>query len=202
MHKSLIKLINQMTRLPGLNNKSAKKILFFLLNNKESLMKPMLESLQNIIDIMIECKQCGFISDKDICEICQDKEKNDQQICVVENIGNLYSIEYSGAYNGKYHVLKGLISPMDGIMPQDLNISNLIRNLKEKKNNKVEVIFALSSDLNGNSTMNYIIDEINTNSIKNISISVIARGVSMNSDLDYIDHASINASIIHRRRIK
>ncbi len=193
--KSFSNLIEIFTKLPGVGPKTAERYAFHLLrfNNKD------LETFGNVVanfkkKIKI-CKKCFTLSDADLCHICSDTKRDQKLLCVVENIADMYSIEKSGTYKGLYHILQGVLSPIDGIVPENIRISELVQ--KIKKEDIEEVIIATSTSLEGDMTASYIANIIKNNSIK---ISRIASGIPVGSNLKYMDKMTIKQSIDDRKQ--
>ncbi|MFC2111008.1 recombination mediator RecR [Bacteroidota bacterium] len=185
--------VNEFSKLPGIGRKSALRLVLHLL--KEDL--PHVEALGNaIIKMRSEikfCNQCHNISDTDVCEICSKPSRNHSLICVVEDIRDVMAIENTAQFSGVYHILGGIISPMDGIGPQNLNIDSLIN--KVASGNINEVIMALSTTIEGDTTNFYIYKKLKD---FNIEISTIARGISIGDELEYADEITLGRSIVNR----
>jgi recombination protein RecR len=131
MSKILDKLVKRISELPSIGNRSAKRIALYLIKHKNNSMAPLISELENAMQRLLHCEQCGFISEEEHCDICLNKSRNQFQICVVANIGDVWAIERSGSYNGLYHVLHGTLSAIDGLMPEDLNILRLLERIKQ-----------------------------------------------------------------------
>ena len=175
------------------NKRTALRLVLFLLQQPNSQTKELSQSLNELIDNVILCKNCHNISDSDLCEICSNIKRNHLIICVVEDIRDVMAIESTGQFNGVYHVLGGKISPIEGIGPNQLNINSLI----EKVNSKdvSELIFALSATMEGDTTNFYIYKQLE--GLK-IDITTIARGVSVGNELEFTDEITLGRSIIKR----
>ena len=182
-----------MSRLPGIGKRTALRLVLFLLNQPNSQTVQLSKSLIDLVDGIILCKNCHNISDLELCEICSNIKRNKSIICVVEDIRDVMAIESTGQFNGVYHVLGGKISPIEGIGPNQLNISSLIEKLKSK--NVSELIFALSATMEGDTTNFYIFKQIQN---LNLKITTIARGVSVGNELEYTDEVTLGRSIIKR----
>jgi recombination protein RecR len=165
----------------------------FLLNQPNSQTVQLSKSLIDLVDGIILCKNCHNISDLELCEICSNVKRNKSIVCVVEDIRDVMAIESTGQFNGVYHVLGGKISPIEGIGPNQLNISSLIEKLKSI--NVSELIFALSATMEGDTTNFYIFKQIQNLDLK---ITTIARGVSVGNELEYTDEVTLGRSIIKR----
>jgi recombination protein RecR len=182
-----------MSRLPGIGKRTALRLVLFLLNQPNSQTVQLSKSLIDLVDGIILCKNCHNISDLELCEICSNIKRNKSIICVVEDIRDVMAIESTGQFNGVYHVLGGKKSPIEGIGPNQLNISSLIG--KIKLGNVSELIFALSATMEGDTTNFYIFKQIQDLDLK---ITTIARGVSVGNELEYTDEVTLGRSIIKR----
>jgi recombination protein RecR len=191
--KLLENAVNEMSRLPGIGKRTALRLVLFLLNQPNSQTVQLSKSLIDLVDGIILCKNCHNVSDLELCEICSNIKRNKSIICVVEDIRDVMAIESTGQFNGVYHVLGGKISPIEGIGPNQLNISSLIEKLKSK--NVSELIFALSATMEGDTTNFYIFKQIQNLDLK---ITTIARGVSVGNELEYTDEVTLGRSIIKR----
>ena len=191
--KLLENAVNEMSRLPGIGKRTALRLVLFLLNQPNSQTVQLSKSLIDLVDGIILCKNCHNISDLELCEICSNIKRNKSIICVVEDIRDVMAIESTGQFNGVYHVLGGKISPIEGIGPNQLNITTLIG--KIKLGNVSELIFALSATMEGDTTNFYIFKQIQDLDLK---ITTIARGVSVGNELEYTDEVTLGRSIIKR----
>ena len=192
----LAQLIQAFKVLPGVGEKSAQRMSFHLLEkNKEgalNLSKLISKAVENIRN----CSQCRNLTEQDICEICLDEKRDNKVLCVVESPTDVLAIENSGSFRGKYFVLMGRLSPIDGITPQDLGIPKLIESVLNE--DRKEVIIATSPTIEGDATSFYIKDQLNE---KNILISRIAYGVPMGGELEYVDNTTLGRAIQGRREI-
>ena len=173
--KLLENAVNEMSKLPGIGKRTALRLVLFLLNQPNSQTIHLSKSLIDLIDGVVLCKNCHNISDLEICEICSNIKRDKSIICVVEDIRDVMAIESTGQFSGVYHVLGGKISPIEGIGPNQLNISSLIDKIKSE--NISELIFALSATMEGDTTNFYIFKQIQDLELK---VTTIARGVSWN----------------------
>ena len=185
--------VNEISNLPGIGKKSALRLVLFLLRQPESQSKNLANAISEMRLNVNFCKNCHNISDLDVCEISTNPRRDQSVICVVEDIRDVMAIEKTSSFNGLYHVLGGKISPIDGIGPDDLNIESLVE--KVKNNPIKEVIFALSTTMEGDTTNFYIYRQI---SDYNIATSTIARGISVGDDLEYADEITLGRSITDR----
>lgn len=185
--------VNEMSQFPGIGKRTALRLVLHLLKQPKEHTQKLSQSLQLMRDEVIFCKICNNISDRDVCEICSNPNRNGEIICVVEDIRDVMAIENTGRYRGHYHVLGGKISPMDGIGPGDLNIISLVERVKS--GNVKELIFALSSTLEGDTTNFFIFKQLETHTI---NITTIARGISVGDELEYTDEVTLGRSIVNR----
>ena len=185
--------VNEISNLPGIGKKSALRLVLFLLKQPESQSLNLANAISQMRLNVNFCSNCHNISDVDICEICINPRRDKSIICVVEDIRDVMAIEKTSSFNGIYHVLGGKISPLDGIGPDELNIDSLVE--KVQTNQIKEVIFALSTTMEGDTTNFYIFRRI---SDYNVIASTIARGISVGDDLEYTDEITLGRSITDR----
>ena len=191
--KLLEKAVNEMSQLPGIGKRTALRLVLHLLRQPKEQTSILSQALSKMREEVKFCKSCHNISDVELCEICSNKLRNDKIICVVEDVRDVMAIESTGSFRGLYHVLGGKISPMDGVGPQDLNIETLVSKVKEGIIE--ELIFALSSTMEGDTTNFYIYKQIQG---CNVKTSTIARGISVGDELEYADEVTLGRSIINR----
>lgn len=191
--KLLENAVNEFASLPGIGKKTAFRLVMHLLRQKESEVERFGESIVKLKKEIKYCKICFNISDNDVCDICSDNSRDRSIVCIVENIRDVIAIEKTGQYRGVYHVLGGIISPMDGIGPSDLNIDQLEE--KVKTGNIGEIIFALSTTMEGDTTNYYIYRRLLP---YNIKITSLSRGVAIGDELEYTDEITLGRSIVNR----
>ncbi len=189
----LERAVKEFTKLPGIGRKTATRLVLHLLRKSEEEVENFSNALTTLRRDAKYCKECHSISDTDICPICANPLRDHSIICVVENIQDVMAVENTMQYRGVYHVLGGVISPMDGISPSSLNIDSLIKRVAEGE--VKEVILALSSTMEGDTTNFYIYRKLQQYGIK---LSVIARGISIGDELEYADEVTLGSSIINR----
>jgi len=194
--ESLQNLINFYKKLPGIGEKSAERMALKTLEMSLNDIEKFAESLKIGKEKLHACKICGHITDDDICNICADESRNHNLICVIEDYKSVFSFEKVGNYKGVYHVLNGLISPMENVGPEDINISSLIKRVSELKN--PELILALKSSIEGETTTLYI-KKIFEN--KNVTISRLSYGIPMGAEIDYLDIITLDKALEDRKRI-
>ena len=190
------KLLELLQHLPGIGRKSAQRIVFYILSNKEYSMQ-LAETLKDVGENIGFCKVCGNITDKEICNICADNTRDNKTLCVVETPADLYAIESTGIFRGKYHVLGGAISPLDGITPEDLRIQELIDRVKTGEIQ--EIIIATNPTTEGEATAMYIAEKLKP---FNIKVSRIAQGLSTGSGIDIADGLTLLRAFQGRRKIE
>jgi len=191
--KLLENAVNEMSQLPGIGKRTALRLVLHLLRQPEHQTFQLSDALSKVRSEINFCKSCHNISDKPLCEICANPNRNDTLICVVEDIRDVMAVENTSSFKGLYHVLGGKISPMDGIGPQDLNINSLVEKVKSGKVN--ELIFAMSPTMEGDTTNFYIFRQIGD---YDVVMSTIARGVAAGNELEYTDEITLGRSIIDR----
>jgi len=191
--KLLENAVNEISQLPGIGKRSALRLALHLLKQPKEQTNYLTSALQNLRNEIKHCANCHNISDVEICEICSKPNRNNEVICVVEDIRDVMAIENTAQFKGLYHVLGGKISPMEGIGPHNLTIESLVN--KIKSDNVKEIIFALSSTMEGDTTNFYIYKQIENLEIK---ISTIARGISVGDEIEYADEITLGRSILNR----
>lgn len=185
--------VNAFSTLPGIGRKTSLRLVLHLLRQDEQMSEGLAQAITRLRRDVIYCRVCHNISDTEVCPICSSSNRDKSKICVVENIQDVMAIERTCQYRGLYHVLGGIISPMDGIGPSDLAIDSLIERVKE--GGVDEVIFALSSTMEGDTTNYYISRKLKD---LNVTLSVIARGISVGDELEYTDEVTLGRSILNR----
>ena len=185
--------VNEFAKLPGIGKKSALRLVLHLLRQDEVKVVNFAEAIVKLKQEVKYCKKCHNISDTDLCEICADGSRNKSLICVVENIKEVMAIERTGQFKGLYHVLGGIISPIDGVGPSDLEIASLEERVKRGEID--ELILALSATMEGDTTNFYIFRKLQPYSLK---LSIIARGVSIGDEIEYADEVTLGRSILNR----
>ena len=185
--------VNEFAKLPGIGKKSALRLVLHLLRQDEVKVVNFAEAIVKLKQEVKYCKKCNNISDTDLCEICADGSRNKSLICVVENIKEVMAIERTGQFKGLYHVLGGIISPIDGVGPSDLEIASLEERVKRGEID--ELILALSATMEGDTTNFYIFRKLQPYSLK---VSIIARGVSIGDEIEYTDEVTLGRSILNR----
>jgi recombination protein RecR len=185
--------VNEFAKLPGIGRKSALRLVLHMLKQDLQEVEIFGNSLIQLRTEIKHCKVCHNISDTDICSICANPSRNPSIICVVENIKDVMSIENTQQFKGLYHVLGGIISPMDGVGPSDLEVDSLVSRVNE--GNTEEIILALSTTMEGDTTNFFIYKKLKNTNVK---ISTLARGVSIGDELEYTDEVTLGRSIVNR----
>jgi recombination protein RecR len=193
--KLIEEAVNQISKLPGIGKKTALRLVLHIIGEREENTYALTEALNKLRAQIRFCKHCHNISDTDVCVICTSHKRERSIICVVEDTRDVMAIENTAQYPGLYHVLGGVISPMNGIGPSDLKIETLVTRLEHGKGEVKEVILALSPTMEGDTTAFYINKRIKDLSVK---VSVIARGIPVGGDLEYADEISLGRSILGR----
>jgi len=191
--KLLENAVNEMSQLPGIGKRTALRLVLHLLRQPKEQTNQLADAIKKMRNGIKFCKSCNNISDLEICEICSNPNRNEEIICIVEDVRDVMAIENTSSFKGLYHVLGGKISPMDGIGPNELNISPLVNKVKEGKIK--EIIFALSSTMEGDTTNFYIYKQIQD---YDVMTSTIARGISVGDELEYADEITLGRSILNR----
>jgi recombination protein RecR len=192
------RLISYFSRFPGMGSRSAARIVVHLLKKKHSIMEYFMKSLASVYENSRTCAICGNIDVSEICPICADHKRDNSVICVVADISDLWSIERAEFFRGKYHVLGGKLSSINGVMPEDLAIEKLCERIRLSQGEVKEVIIAMSADLDGQTTMFFVNDKIKDFDVK---ITTLAHGVPVGSELEYLDDGTIIAAFDQRKDI-
>ena len=202
--KLLEQAVDAISSLPGVGRRSALRLALHLLKQPSENVHHFTSAIDRMRDEVKYCKECRMISDDDVCAICSDRSRDHNTICVVESVRDVMSIENTGQFHGVYHLLGGIISPINGIGPSDLTIRHLVDRVSElvmsgQEQSPVEVILALSGDVEGETTSFYIYRQISKYGVK---VSTLARGLGFGDDLEYADELTLGRSIINRQIFK
>ena len=188
-------LIDMMARLPGLGPRSARRAVLQLIKKRGALMRPLSESMARVAETARECLNCGNIGTADICDICASEGRANGQICVVEDVADLWAMERGGAFKGRYHVLGGTLSVLDQVGPEQLRIPRLVDRVATE--GVSDVILALNATVDGQTTAHYIADQLEGR----VAISSLAQGVPIGGELDYLDDGTITAAFVARKPV-
>ncbi len=186
-------LIELMARLPGLGPRSARRAVLHMIKKRALLMTPLADVLQSVAASARECLTCGNVGTTDICGICASEKRATGELCVVEDVADLWAMERAGAFKGRYHVLGGTLSALDGVGPEDLSIPRLCARIADE--NITEVILALNATVDGQTTAHYIADALEGR----VAVTTLAQGVPIGGELDYLDDGTISAALRARK---
>lgn len=187
-------LIRLFSRLPGFGTRSARRTVLYLIKRRESQLIPLEKAIQDVIDTVQICPICGNLDSQSPCAVCADSRRDNSTICVVQDVADLWAIDRSGAFKGRYHVLGGLLSAIDGTGPEELRLPALERRIRE--NNTAELILALPATVDGQTTAHYIAERFKDLPLK---ISSLAQGIPVGGELDYLDDGTIQTALRARR---
>ena len=187
-------LIRLLARLPGLGPRSARRAALHLIKRRESLLEPLAAALARAAEAIRPCPVCGNLDASEPCAICRDPGRDEAAICVVEDLADLWALERTGAFHGRYHVLGGTLSALDGVGPEDLKIERLLARLKPGQ----ELILALNATVEGQTTAHYIADRVAGAGVR---VSRLAQGVPIGGELDYLDDGTLTAALKARRSL-
>ena len=189
--------VDAISSLPGVGRRSALRLALHLLKQPQENVHHFAQAVVNLRDDVRYCRECRMISDEDVCSICSDHSRDHDLICVVESVRDVMSIENTGQYRGVYHVLGGIISPINGVGPSDLTIWELVRRVSQASGSaSLEVILALSGDVEGETTSFYIYRQLQQYGIR---VTTLARGLGFGDDLEYADELTLGRSIVNRQ---
>ena len=192
----LDRLIQLLARLPGLGPRSARRSVLELMKKRDQLLMPLVEALRDAADKVVICSQCGNLDTIDPCAICRDEKRDATTLVVVEAVGDLWALERAGASRGRYHVLGGVLSALDGVGPEDLTVAALVRRVQDARIR--EVILAMNATVEGQTTAHYVADRL-----ANLGCSVtrLAHGVPVGGELDHLDDGTLVAALKSRRSL-
>jgi recombination protein RecR len=198
--KAIKDVITSFERLPGIGPKGAARLAFYLMNTPKTYVKELADCLIKMKDEIKICRTCFSVSEKDVCSICNDEKRNHLLICVVERAIDVMAIENMGGFKGTYHVLGGVINPLDHVGPDDLKINELVERVKNF-DKEMEIILATNPTMEGEATALYIKKKLEDLKIKNLKITRIGSGLPMGADLEYADQATLSRALDGRRDI-
>lgn len=188
-------LIDMMARLPGLGPRSARRAVLHLIGKREALMAPLAQAMADVARSVRKCRRCGNIGTEELCPICASPKRATGEICVVEDVADLWAMERGGAFKGRYHVLGGTLSALDAVGPEELRIPDLVARIGEE--GITEVILALNATVDGQTTAHYIADALEP---AGVQVTSLAQGVPIGGELDYLDDGTIGAALRARKR--
>jgi recombination protein RecR len=187
------RLIQLLSKLPGLGPRSARRAALALLKKRDTLLEPLAESLREAADAILSCEICGNLDTQSPCAICSDPRRDPHLLCVVEDVADLWALERAGVFRGRYHVLGGALSALDGITPERLNVTQLLERVKQ---NVDEVILAMNATVEGQTTAHYLMDLLG-----DLKVTRLAHGVPVGGELDYLDEGTLSAAFKARRAL-
>ena len=190
------KLVKQIAKLPALGSRSARRIVLFLLKKKETTLLPLISAMQDVADNIKKCPICGNFDTEEPCSVCRDSSRDVQTLCVVQDVADLWAMERVGLYRGQYHVLGGILSALDGVTPEDLNIEPLFSRLAQGQ--VKEVILALPATIDGQITNHYLLSRLKEYPLK---VTTLAQGLPLGAELDYMDEGTIQLALSARKEI-
>ena len=188
------RLITLLAKLPGLGPRSARRAALQMLQKRDTVMRPLAEALADAAGKISACAECGNLDVTDPCSVCRSNSRDPSTICVVEQVGDLWALERAGAFRGKYHVLGGVLSALDGVGPEELNLARLLE--RARREEVTEVILALNATVEGQTTAHFIADKLEA---EGVTITSLARGVPVGGELDYLDDGTLAAAFKSRR---
>ena len=188
------RMIQLLSRLPGLGPRSGRRVALHLLKKRELLLKPLIDALQTADAAIQTCKTCFSLDTCSPCSICKDSKRDDHVLCVVGDVSDLWALERSQVFRGRYHVLGGLLSALEGIGPGQLTLEPLIQRIENQKIQ--EIVFALNATVDGQTTLHYIAERLQP---YNIKLSSLAHGVPIGGELDYLDEGTLSTAFVERR---
>ena len=187
------RLIQLLAKLPGLGPRSARRVALVLLKKRETLLEPLAQAMTNAAAALKHCSLCGNLDTVDPCALCRNPGRDNGVICVVEDVADLWALERAGIFRGRYHVLGGALSALDGMTPEKLNIATLLQRAKSGIN---EIILAMNATVEGQTTAHYLLDILEP---LNLRITRLAHGVPVGGELDYLDEGTLSAAFSARR---
>ncbi len=190
------RLVQSLSRLPGLGPRSARRAVLAMLEKPEKFMQPLIGNLIEAEKSIVKCGSCGNLDSIDPCQLCSDTQRDQSKLCVVEDVASLWALERANVFRGRYHVLGGVLSPLDGVGPEDLSIEALLGRVSA--NAPDEVILALGATVEGQTTSHYLADRLSGAEVK---LTRLAHGVPIGGELDYLDDGTLGAALTARRPV-
>lgn len=194
--KEIEKLTKIIAKLPALGTRSARRIVLQLLKKKETALLPLITALQEVVDNVKKCPICGNFDTQEPCSVCQDTTRDKETVCVVQDVADLWAMERVGLYRGQYHVLGGILSALDGVTPDDLNVEGLFARLPSGVIK--EVILALPATIDGQITAHYLLSRLKEFPVK---VTTLAQGIPLGAELDYMDDGTIQLALSARKEL-
>jgi len=193
--KDIDALIDLMAKMPGLGPRSARRAVLHLIRKRALLLTPLADTMQVVAETARECLNCGNVGTTDVCDLCTSNERANGEICVIESVADLWAMERSNVFKGRYHVLGGTLSALDAVGPQELRIPRLIDRIETEE--VTEVILALNATIDGQTTAHYIADQLEGR----VLLTSLAQGVPIGGELDYLDDGTISAALRARKSL-
>ena len=190
------RLIQLLSKLPGLGPRSGRRAALALMKRRDALLLPLIDALERVADTVRACSVCGNLDDADPCAICRDPRRDPASVCVVADVADLWALERAQAFKGRYHVLGGVLSALDGVGPEQLNLGSLLRRVESGE--AKEVILALGATVDGQTTAHYLADRLHP---FGVAVSRLAHGVPVGGELDYLDEGTLSAAFRARREM-
>ena len=187
------KLVQLLAKLPGLGPRSARRVALQLLKKRETLLSPLASAMQDAAEAIRDCEICGNLDTTSPCALCRDTRRDSHILCIVEDVADLWALERAGVFRGRYHVLGGALSALDGVTPERLNIAPLLARLGDGVD---EVILAMNATVEGQTTAHYLMDVL---AAQNVKVTRLAHGVPVGGELDYLDEGTLSAAFKARR---
>ena len=197
MSKEIDQLSSALARLPGLGPRSARRAVLWLVKNREQALPALLEALDAVSETLVECSICGNVDTSDPCGICADPRRDAKSLCVVEDVADVWALDRARLFQGRYHVLGGRLSALDGVGPEDLNIASLMERVSEGEID--EVVLAMNATLEGQTTAHYLAERLEEHSVR---ITQLAHGLPVGGELDYLDEGTLAQALRARRPVE
>ncbi len=194
--KEIEKLIKAVAKLPALGTRSARRIVLQLLKKRDAQLLPLIEALQDVADNIKTCPVCGNFDTEEPCSICSSSSRDNKTLCIVQDVADLWAMERVGFYKGKYHVLGGILSALEGVTPEDLNLNNLASRIADE--HIEEVILALPATVDGQITTHYLLSRLKDMPVK---VTTLAQGIPVGAELDYMDDGTIQLALSSRKQL-
>lgn len=190
------KLIKLTAKLPSLGTRSARRIVLHLIKKKETSLLPLIEAMQSVAENIKTCETCGNFDTTSPCSVCSSEKREKSTICVVQDVADLWAMERTGFYHGQYHVLGGVLSALDGVAPEDLNIESLLKRAAEPETS--EIVLALPATIDGQITAHYLVSKLKDSQVK---VTTLAQGIPVGAELDYMDEGTIQLALNSRKEM-
>lgn len=190
------KLIKLTAKLPSLGSRSARRIILHLIKKKETALIPLIDAMQNVAENIKTCEICGNFDTTSPCSVCSSEKREKSTICVIQDVADLWAMERTGFYHGQYHVLGGVLSALDGVTPEDLNIESLLKRATDPETS--EIVLALPATIDGQITTHYLVSKLK---MSNVKVTTLAQGIPVGAELDYMDEGTIQLALNSRKEM-